>query len=254
MANAKPKVSGLAAQPADAAPIASVDTKTIKFNANGGDGTMQDLTVQLDASGVTSWQVVDSTFTPKADKQFKSWNESQDGNGTEHTVGSTIEFTNADEFTLFAIWEDVPAQPAPQPQQPQQQAEVNYTKSKVSSILEATLLEPDIIDIQDREYDFYKYIVNALEDTKGDDAEFNKILTTFNDSAANNENFTENYLTRYLEDWGTVAYTKANAEDRLTYVNLLKVLFAKNSGDLLDVKGIKLSAELIAKLKQVYPK
>ena len=74
---------------------APVTTYTVSFNANGGTGTMANVT------GVTgSYTLPASTFTAPSDKQFKGWATSADGSvisGTTYEVSS--------DTTFYAIWE-----------------------------------------------------------------------------------------------------------------------------------------------------
>ena len=74
---------------------APVTTYTISFNANGGTGTMANVT------GVTgSYTLPACTFTAPSDKQFKGWATSAYGSvisGTTYEVSS--------DTTFYAIWE-----------------------------------------------------------------------------------------------------------------------------------------------------
>ena len=77
---------------------APVTTYTVSFDANGGTGTMADVT------GVTgSYTLPACTFTAPSDKQFKGWSTSADGSVIS---GTTIDVTA--NTTLYAIWEDIP--------------------------------------------------------------------------------------------------------------------------------------------------
>ena len=75
-----------------------VTTYTVSFNANGGSGTMADVT------GVTSSYTLPANgFTAPAGQQFKGWATSASGaviTGTSITVSADI--------TLYAIWEPIP--------------------------------------------------------------------------------------------------------------------------------------------------
>ena len=72
-----------------------VTTYTVSFDANGGTGTMADVT------GVSgSYPLPACTFTAPSDKQFKGWATSADGSvisGTTYEVSS--------DTTFYAIWE-----------------------------------------------------------------------------------------------------------------------------------------------------
>ena len=75
-----------------------VTTYTVSFNANGGSGTMADVT------GVTSnYTLPANGFTAPAGQQFKGWATSASGaviTGTSITVSA--------DTTLYAIWEPIP--------------------------------------------------------------------------------------------------------------------------------------------------
>jgi len=74
-----------------------VVTYTVSFNANGGTGTMADVT------GVSGeYTLPENGFTAPAGKQFKAW----EVNGTEKAVGDTITVTADTE--VKAVWEDIP--------------------------------------------------------------------------------------------------------------------------------------------------
>ena len=62
----------------------------VKYNANGGTGTMTD----------SINTVVTNTFTAPKDRVFKEWNTSSDGTGDTYTTESTI----SNNLTLYAIW------------------------------------------------------------------------------------------------------------------------------------------------------
>ena len=69
------------------------------FDANGGEGTMEPLTGEVDAPICS--------FTPPEGKQFKCWSETSDGSGASWEAGDVLMST--ENKTLYAIWEDVPA-------------------------------------------------------------------------------------------------------------------------------------------------
>ena len=73
-------------------------TYIVSFNANGGSGTMADVT------GISgSYALPSCTFTAPDDKQFKGWATSADG---AVISGTTTNVTS--DTTLYAIWEDIP--------------------------------------------------------------------------------------------------------------------------------------------------
>ena len=79
--------------------VVPVTTYTVRFNANGGTGTMADVT------GVPAgaYTLPANGFTAPAGKQFKGWSTGASGAVIE---GTTYNVT--DDVTLYAIWEDKP--------------------------------------------------------------------------------------------------------------------------------------------------
>ena len=76
---------------------APVTTYTVSFNANGGTGTMADVT---DISG--EYTLPANGFTAPAGKQFKAWSVG----GVEKAVGDKITVTA--NTTVTAVWENTP--------------------------------------------------------------------------------------------------------------------------------------------------
>ena len=76
---------------------APVTTYTVSFNANGGTGTMADVT---DVSG--EYTLPANGFTAPSGKQFKAWSVG----GVEKAVGDKITVTA--NTTVTAVWEDIP--------------------------------------------------------------------------------------------------------------------------------------------------
>ena len=79
--------------------VVPVTTYTVRFNANGGTGTMADVT------GVPAgaYTLPANGFTAPAGKQFKGWSTGASGaviEGTTYNVTGNV--------TLYAIWEDKP--------------------------------------------------------------------------------------------------------------------------------------------------
>lgn len=72
-------------------------TYTVSFNANGGSGTMADVT---DISG--EYTLPENGFTAPGGKQFKAWSVG----GVEKAVGDKITVTA--NTTVTAVWEDIP--------------------------------------------------------------------------------------------------------------------------------------------------
>lgn len=79
--------------------VVPVTTYTVRFNANGGTGTMADVT------GVPAgaYTLPANGFTAPAGKQFKGWSTGETG---AVIAGTTYNVTG--DVTLYAIWEDKP--------------------------------------------------------------------------------------------------------------------------------------------------
>ena len=76
---------------------------TVHFNANGGSGTMADVT----APAGTLIKAPACTFTAPAGRRFIGWNTLANGSGGSYPVGSTIGFNtefSEHEKTLYAQW------------------------------------------------------------------------------------------------------------------------------------------------------
>lgn len=75
-----------------------ITTYTVTFDANGGTGTMANITGVLG-----EYTLPANGFTAPSGKQFKGWATSEDG---EVISGPTMNVT--DDTTLYAIWEAIP--------------------------------------------------------------------------------------------------------------------------------------------------
>ncbi len=84
----------------------TVPTYKASFDANGGTGTMDDVTGNVEGSYYT---LPACGFTAPDGKQFFSWNTADDGSGDYYGVGSPHSF-RASDVTFYAIWEDVTTQ------------------------------------------------------------------------------------------------------------------------------------------------
>ena len=75
---------------------------TIKFNANGGTGTMADMNVKR----TVSQTLTTNSFT-KSGYDFIGWNTASDGSGISYSDGAEIAYasiTDGDVITLYAQW------------------------------------------------------------------------------------------------------------------------------------------------------
>lgn len=77
----------------------SANTYKVKFNGNGANGSMQELSVVFDQS-VT---LTSNIFT-KAGHFFAGWNTKADGSGVSYEDGATLEMNVVDGVTLYAQW------------------------------------------------------------------------------------------------------------------------------------------------------
>ncbi len=82
---------------------------TVSFDANGGTGTMNDVTV----TNGDDYTLPENGFTAPSEKQFKGWATTVDG-----TVIDTSTITITADITLYAVWEDVSATVTPTPPTP----------------------------------------------------------------------------------------------------------------------------------------
>ena len=81
--------------------FSAAKTYTVSFDANGGKGTMADVT------GISGeYTLPENGFTAPAGKQFKAWSV----DGKEKAVGDKITVTA--DTTVKAVWETLPAAPA----------------------------------------------------------------------------------------------------------------------------------------------
>ena len=75
-------------------------TFTVKYNANGGSGTMTDANSPY--SAFTSVTVLENQFTAPSGRGFLEWNTKANGSGVSYQPGQTFSIGNA--TTLYAIW------------------------------------------------------------------------------------------------------------------------------------------------------
>ena len=84
----------------------TVNTYKIKFNANGGSGTMSDLSMTYG----TAKNLTSNSYT-RLGYDFIGWNTKADGSGTTYTNGQSVNnltTTNGATFNLYAIWKTAP--------------------------------------------------------------------------------------------------------------------------------------------------
>ena len=74
-------------------------TYTLTYDENGGDGTMEEQTVD-EGQSVT---VKANAFTAPTGYSFKEWNTNAKGSGTKYTVGQSVTMT--EDITLYAVWQ-----------------------------------------------------------------------------------------------------------------------------------------------------
>ncbi len=79
---------------------------TVRFNVNGGTGTMADVSANV-GQEIT---IPDCTFTAPTGQEFVNWNTLQNGSGTSYQAGAKVTDLTTDDgavVTLFAKWGDV---------------------------------------------------------------------------------------------------------------------------------------------------
>ena len=74
----------------------------VKYDANGGEGTMTDSNSPYESGSTVT--VLANSFTAPYGKVFSSWNTAADGSGTSYAAGAT--FTINANTTLYAQWVD----------------------------------------------------------------------------------------------------------------------------------------------------
>ncbi|MBR1792748.1 MAG: InlB B-repeat-containing protein [Bacteroidales bacterium] len=75
------------------------DPITVSFDANDGDGEMDDVEVELGAA----YTIPRCRFVYEG-HVFAGWNTDWDGEGVSYTPGQTVHFNNWDDITLYAQW------------------------------------------------------------------------------------------------------------------------------------------------------
>lgn len=79
-----------------------VNGQTVHFDANGGTGTMDDMS----GASITLPSCTFGAFNPSSDAAtkhtFYKWNTKADGTGTDYAAGATAQFV--EDVTLYAQW------------------------------------------------------------------------------------------------------------------------------------------------------
>ncbi len=82
-------------------------TATIKFDANGGTGTMDDATTEVTDSGEVEITLKSNSYTYEG-YRFKRWNTKSDGSGTKYDDKAKIKIKQGEPtVTLYAIWDKI---------------------------------------------------------------------------------------------------------------------------------------------------
>jgi uncharacterized repeat protein (TIGR02543 family)/LPXTG-motif cell wall-anchored protein len=82
---------------------------TLKYDANGGTGTMDAVSFDTLTNGTTT--VSNNGFTAPTNKKFNGWNTDKNGNGTAFEIGEQIGVDNLSSIDniLYAQWTDIDA-------------------------------------------------------------------------------------------------------------------------------------------------
>lgn len=141
-------------------------TYTVSFNANGGSGTMLDVTDQLGG-----FALPECTFTAPTGKQFKAWAEGS-ASGTQYAVGYEYDVTA--NVTFYAVWENIPVN--------------NYTITATAGA-NGTISPSGEVTVAEGEDKTFTITANSgyhIKDVKVNGASVGAVATyTFNDVAAN---------------------------------------------------------------------
>ena len=80
---------------------------TVKYNINGGAGTIADTTADVSSTDKQDIKLAESTGLTREGYTFKEWNTKADGTGTGYKPGSNFSVTMAQPtVTVYAIWVD----------------------------------------------------------------------------------------------------------------------------------------------------
>jgi hypothetical protein len=124
-------------------------TYTIAFDANGGSGTMESLTV----IGNIIYKLDEEPFTAPAGYVFNSWNTKADGSGKTYYMNDSYSFSN--DMTLYAVWEKV-----------ENNFDVNLPGSTSFSIYQST--DGDNVTFECRSnwwFDSYTWYIDGVKQT-----------------------------------------------------------------------------------------
>jgi len=77
---------------------------TVKYNANGGSGTIDDKVVYSPASGSVSVPIGDGSGFTKSGYKVIGWNTAANGSGTNYNLNSSVSVAKNGTVTLYAQW------------------------------------------------------------------------------------------------------------------------------------------------------
>lgn len=77
---------------------------TVKYNANGGSGTIDDKVVYSPASGSVSVPIGDGSGFTKSGYKVIGWNTAANGSGTNYDLNSSVSVAKNGTVTLYAQW------------------------------------------------------------------------------------------------------------------------------------------------------
>ncbi|MGI6225120.1 MAG: InlB B-repeat-containing protein [Peptococcales bacterium] len=86
-------------------------TYTVTYDGNGGTG---DPPIESDKRVGKTFAAAANCFIAPSGKQFKEWNTNADGTGEGYAPGADVTMPDGN-LTLYAIWEDIPANPSLNP-------------------------------------------------------------------------------------------------------------------------------------------
>ena len=121
---------------------------TIAFDANGGSGTMESLTVIENII----YKLDDEPFTAPDGYVFNSWNTKADGSGKTYYMNNSYSFSN--DMTLYAIWEKI-----------ENNFDVNLPGSTSFSISQSTDGDNVTFECSNWWFDSYAWYIDGVKQT-----------------------------------------------------------------------------------------